>query len=266
MDYKKSVKINNYQFSFIIKKKIKNMINLLLKIRYILFKRFCKKVNFSKRKLVFSDDFKTLDNFTIREGFYNQNSVWFQKECISLSNDGLVIQCKEDNKYHESWDGARVTKWKSGLVDTREKFEFSKGLWVIEAKFNGGWPAIWLLKVGHIPTGFEKDKIIPEVDIMETIHGKFRQTVHWGYSETQYRLYETGHNICKYDTDFHTFAVDLLDNGYNFYIDGILTSRFRNNNSEFVSNEKNYLLLNSANDVDTSDQSDVVFRSVRVYE
>lgn len=247
---------------------IEYLYNLYLKIRYSYFRKFCKKTNFSDRKLLFEDRFKNLNNFNIKENeFYNDNSVWFCRENVNITNDGLVISCKEDGKEHTSWQGTRTTKWQSGLVYTKGKVEFSMGVWEIEAKFNGGWPAIWLLKNDYIPEGYTKPTIIPEIDVLETINSKFRHTVHWGYTnDNTYRRIGTGSSICKWDDKFHNIAVELLDDGYRFFIDGILTAQFRNSDKEFVTSEKNYILLNGANDKNSDDESDIIFKSIRFYK
>ena len=50
--------------------------NLILKIKFNLFKKYCKKLNLSNRKLIFEDNFENLDNFNIKDKeFYNDNSV-----------------------------------------------------------------------------------------------------------------------------------------------------------------------------------------------
>lgn len=224
-------------------------------------------LNLDNRCLLFEDNLTTFNNFNIKDGeFYNDNDVWFSKNAISLSDSGLIIKCIKDTLEHESWQGKRVTSWTSGMIDTRNKVEFSNGLWVIEAKLNSGWPAIWLLKKDYIPEGFSKSKIIPEIDIIETIHNKFRHTVHWGYSDNAYRLYETGKNIRLYDDKFHTFAVDCLSNGYDCYIDGIRTASFRSDSAQFVSKEKNYLIINNAATSEDSEETTMIIKSIKIYK
>lgn len=225
------------------------------------------RLDVSSRELLFKDSLKTLQNFNIDDQvFYNDNDVWFSKEMVLMSDSGLVIRCIKDTSYHEDWRLKKVSNWTSGMINTRGKIEFSNGLWIIEAKLNSGWPAIWLLKNDYIPEGFIKAKIIPEIDIVETIHNKFRHTIHWGYSDDAYRLYETGENIRLYDNKFHEFAVDCLSNGYDFYIDGIRTASFRSENPQFVSDEKNYLIINNAATNEDSEETEMIIRQIRYYK
>lgn len=225
------------------------------------------RLDISNRELLFEDSLKTLDSFNVKDGeFYNDNDVWFSKSTISLSDSGLVIKCLKDTSYHEDWRLKKVSNWTSGMINTRGKVEFSNGLWVIEAKLNSGWPAIWLLKNDYVPEGFNKAKIIPEIDIMETIHNKFRHTIHWGYSDEVYRLYEMGKNVGLYDEKFHIFAVDCLPDGYDFYIDGIRTASFRSRDIQFVSNEKNYLIINNAATSEDNNDTFMVIRSIKIYK
>jgi beta-glucanase (GH16 family) len=225
------------------------------------------RLDVSSRELLFEDSLKTLQNFNIDDQvFYNDNDVWFSKEMLSMSDSGLVIRCIKDTSYHEDWRLKKVSNWTSGMINTRGKIEFSNGLWIIEAKLNSGWPAIWLLKNDYIPEGFSKAKIIPEIDIVETIHNKFRHTVHWGYSDDAYRLYETGKNIGLYDDMLHAFAVDCLPDGYDFYIDGIRTASFRSNDPQFVSNEKNYLIINNAATSEDSEETIMIIKSIKIYK
>ncbi len=243
------------------------MKNLFIILFFILSSCTVYRLDTSNKQLVFEDNLNTLQNFNIKDGeFYNDNDVWFSKNSISISDSGVVITCLKDTSEHESWQGKKVTSWTSGMIDTRGKVEFTKGLWIITAKLNSSWPAIWLLKNDYIPEGFNKAKIIPEIDIVETIHNKFRHTVHWGYSDDAYRLYETGENIRLYDNKFHEFAVDCLSNGYDFYIDGIRTASFRSENPQFVSDEKNYLIINNAATNEDSEETKMIIRQIRYYK
>ena len=242
--------------------------NLYLKVRFMLFRKYVKKTDFSNRKLVFSDDFKTLDNFEIENAdFYNDNSVWFEKESIKLTNEGVSIVCYKDKKEHTSWRGTRVTDWTSGVMTTSKTFTLSKGVWVVEAKICDSWPAIWLLKNGRPVVGYDREQITPEIDVMEVMkHRWVRHTLHYGYSNTVYRKYGIGSNIFKCDNEFHEFAVELLDNGYKFYIDGVCTARYKSNNPEFVTDSPNFILLNNAAHKYTTKDTDFVIKSVKAYE
>lgn len=233
--------------------------------RYL--KQFAKKLNIEKRQLVFEDNFKNLDNFTIKDqDFYNDNPIWLSKDTLVLTGEGLKITCKKEVATHTSWQGTRETKWVTGMIDTYGKFEHSNGLWLITAKLNDSWPAIWLLKVGRLIPGYERGQITPEVDIVETIKGKFRHTIHYGYSDIVYRRTSTGTAIIKSDNEFHEFGVDILKNGYDFYIDGILTGEFRSNDPEFVTESPNFIILNNAAHPYSTKDTEMIIKSIKVYK
>lgn len=241
--------------------------NFYLKLRFRYFRKFAIKKSFIDRKLLFYDDFKTLDNFNVRDNeFYNENDVWFSKDAVKLVQDGVSIVCYRDTQTRETWQGKRTTNWTSGMIDTINKFEHSNGVWVINSNVCESWIAIWLLKIGRFIDGYSVGSIIPEIDILEIIKYKIRHTLHYGYSDDVYRKYGTGSSIIKNDNNFHEFAVEHLDNGYKFYIDGILTAKFRSTNPDFVSKDVNYLLLNNAADKYTVNNTDFIVKSVKVYE
>lgn len=70
------------------------MINLFLKLRFRLFKKFCKKVDFSNRELVFEDNCKSLDNFEVKDLVcYNDNPIWLSKDAVTIVPEGISIKC-----------------------------------------------------------------------------------------------------------------------------------------------------------------------------
>lgn len=101
---------------------------------------------------------------------------------------------------------------------------------------------------------------------MEVISGDFRHTVHYGYAETVYRRTSTGSSIFKQDNEFHEFAVDILDNGYDFYIDGILTCKLRSKDPEFVTNYPNHLIINNAAHPYSTKNTEMIIKSIKVYK
>ena len=234
----------------------------------MLFRKWFKKPYSPTGKLIFSENFKTLDNFNVTDGeFYGDNDVWFSKEAVQITDSGVRIACFKDKLLHKSWNGERETTWTSGLLDSRGKFEYSFGTWVFEAKICNSWPAIWLLHNERNEPGYERVQITPEVDIMEVCKGnKVRHTVHFGYSNTVYKTHEIGSNIFKCDNQVHTFAVAMSPKGYKFYIDGILTAHFKTKNKEFISNVPCYLIINNAaSKYNNENYYDFTIKSYKVY-
>lgn len=247
--------------------------NFYLRLRFNYFKSIASKKSFTDRKLVFSDDFKNLDNFVVKHNeFYNDNDVWFSRDAVSLVPEGVSIKCYKETKTRETWQGKRMTNWTSGMIETSgmngalKSVLQSKGVWVITSNVCESWIAIWLLKNGRKIEGYDREQITPEIDVMEIINHKMRHTLHYGYADNVYRKYGIGSSIATCDNKFHEFAVELLDDGYKFYIDGILTAKFRTTNPEFVTNDPNCLLLNNAADKHTTENTDFIIKSVKVYE
>ena len=241
--------------------------NVYLKFRFIFFRKYITKKSFTDRKLVFSDDFKTLDNLKITDNeFYNDNDVYFSKDAVTLVSEGVNIACYKDTATRKTWQGKRTTDWTSGMITTYDKFQQSKGVWVIISNICSSWPAIWLLKYGRNIPGYAKDQITPEVDLMEILKGRIQHGIAYGYSDTIYRTNGVFNRLIKNDNAFHEFAVEILDNGYKFYIDGILTANFKSTDPEFVTDDPNYILLNNAANGDTTDNTNFIIKSVKVYE
>jgi len=247
-----------------------DIINYYLKIRFILFKRWIKKIDFTTRHRIFYDNFATLNNWTITDGeFYNDNPVWFSKDTIHATNEGLQIDCYYDYRQHTSWQRTDYANYTSGMVTTRDNFLMSNGVWVINAKPCDSWCAIWLLKKDRYEPGYTKQTIIPEIDILEILDKKHKakHTIHYGYSDEVYKTKWMGtKGIVRNDNNFHEFAVELLSDGYNFYIDGIQTGYFRSDDPEFITNYSNYILLNNASDKYTTKNTSFIIKSVTAYK
>ena len=223
-------------------------------------------LNLQGKELLFEETFKTLENFKVEDQtFYNDNDVWFSRDMVSISDSGLVIKCIKDTLYHEDWRLKKITNWTSGMVSSRGRVEFIGGIWIIEAKLNSNWPALWLLKPDFYVENIGY-KIIPEIDIVETIHNNFRHTVHYGFSKETYRDHEMGRDVCNYDNKFHEFAVEMLFNGYDFYIDRKLTARFISDDPEFISNQPNYLIINNAATSEDSEETLMIVKSIKIYK
>ncbi|GAB1452934.1 hypothetical protein MASR2M47_29900 [Draconibacterium sp.] len=73
-------------------------------------------------------------------------------------------------------------------------------------------------------------------------------------------------HIHKADGKLHQYAVEILPDGYNFYLDSYLTTKFRSNDPEFVSNEPKYLIINNAVSKGTFEESEFFVKSVKVYK
>jgi hypothetical protein len=110
------------------------------------------------------------------------------------------------------------------------------------------------------------DNIIPEIDIMEIMHGKIQQTIHYGYSITEYRTTEWNTKLGKPEDKEYEFSVEINDDGYKFYIDGVLTGVLTDKPS--ITEAKAYLILNNAKQPEIAAGPDTTFEilSVKYYE
>lgn len=240
--------------------------NFYLRVRYLLFKNILPKKDFSDRTLQFKDNFYSLSNFSVVDKqFYNNNPVWLSKDTVHITNDGLSISCYKDVRTHVSWQGTRDCTHTSGMVTTMNSFLIKNGVWVINAKPCESWCAIGLLKKDRIVDEYNVQQITPEIDIMEVLGGKhnIKHSVNYGYSN-KYCMSGGGYLRC--DNKFHEYAVEMLYNGYKFYIDGILTAKLISDDPEFVTDYPNYLLLNNASDRYTTKNTEFIVKSVKFYQ
>lgn len=108
------------------------------------------------------------------------------------------------------------------------------------------------------------DHIIPEVDVMEIMtNKKIRHTIHHGYVVHDYRLYDTGSDICKPHKKDYKFAVTCSPDKYEFFIDGIKTAEFKVGLSSYSM----YPILNNAvhKNVYSGEVGDFVIKSMKYY-
>lgn len=244
------------------------MINFFLKWRYILFKKWLFVHDYvSEKQLLFDANMKSFIDFNvINEEMYNHHPVYFKESAVYINKEGINLRCYKNVAKRITWQGARLCFWSAGMINTKNLYECINGTWEIEAKICDSWPAIWLMKIERPENGYQKDQITPEIDIMEVINGRVEQNVHWGYSDDQYVRWHKRQKLNKCDNKFHKFAVEMLSNGYNFYIDGILTTRFRSKNKQFVSDVPNYLILNNAASTSTTKNTVFTIKSVKVWK
>ena len=190
--------------------------------------------------------------------FYNHNDVWFDSRYAYISKNGLNIECVHNPVTHSNWQFTnKKVNFKSCMVET--VFSMIYGIWEIEARLCDSWPAIWLLRKGGI--------IIPEVDIMEVMHGYFKPAIHYCTPDNKdgHAKHQAASKVCKYDEKLHKFACELLPGGYRIYIDRILVVDFKDKHPEFTSPEPCYLLLNNA-DTGGNNNTKMVIESVKAYK
>jgi len=213
---------------------------------------------------MFHDDFRNLNNWNVADQVpYDNTEIWFEKWAVGTTNEGVILFCQE-NAYEDI-----NAKYISGRIDTRNEFMFSNGLVVVNAKICDSFCAVWLLKDDHKVEGYDRNQIIPEIDILENIRGKQRHTVHYGYwnDDTKYTRTSVGSSIFKADNKWHEYAVDCKADGYDFYVDRILTATFKSKDPEFVSDAKHYIIINNGAKSDSkSKNTEFIIKDIKVYK
>ena len=134
----------------------------------------------------------------------------------------------------------------SGIITSRESFQFTHGYAEIRAKVpegDGLWPAFWLLNSYYVAQQ-------PEIDIMEIL-GEDPSTVahsyHWlnpvGETTSASFRAQGGSAAEGFADGFHTFGVQWMHDTIIWYVDGQETASFTDPN---VSYQVMYLIANLA--------------------
>ncbi len=168
-----------------------------------------------------------------------------QAKNASLDGDGhLAITALKENYSGCSFTSARITtkglfEQKYGRFEARIKMPCGPGL----------WPAFWMLGTNYSTTGWPQ---CGEIDIMEyrgqepsIVHG----TVHGpGYSAGDAITKSYSYTNARFDTDYHTFAVEWTENNIDFFVDDILYQHVNpaKVTGEWVYDHSFYIILNLA--------------------
>ena len=237
------------------------------------FFRFLRKKKRFKGEVTFECNFQSRQElkskFHITDNeFYNENEILFTEDMVAVEN-GLKIKCISETGKRSTFQRTGIYHWKTGCVKTWIKsggFIQSGGTWVVEAIFPQTWAALWLLHPDYYVPKIEKQHIIPEIDFAECNQKTIENVLHYGYDKNKYSTKKKINFVHKADGKLHQYAVEILSDGYNFYLDGYLTTKFRSNDPEFVSNEPKYLVINNAVAEGAYEESEFIIKSVKVYK
>ena len=175
-------------------------------------------------RLVWSDDFDTLDeqkwDRITSDRPTNNSKHAYLPEQVSVADGKLVIT--SENK------PSGELPYRSGEVISKQ--EQRLGRWEVRAKLPttpGMWPAIWLLATeskSRWPSG-------GEIDIMENKGNRPTMTssaFHYGTNPPFQHSYvfneqqtSQGGKLVSYPEDYHTYAVDWLEDQLRFYVDDV---------------------------------------------
>lgn len=209
-----------------------------------------------KWKLVWQDEFNgtagtlpdTLSwNFDIGTGWGNAQLEYDtdRPENVSLNGEGeLAITARKEAYLGQSYTSARITtkgkrEFKYGKIETRMKLPWGQGM----------WPAFWMLGANIDTKGWPD---CGEIDIMEyrgqqpaRIYGSLHGP---GYSAGNAKTKPFDLINDRFDTGFHTFAVEWSENEICWYVDGILYQKAKpaDVKGNWVFNNNFFIILNLA--------------------
>lgn len=179
----------------------------------------------TQNRLVFEDnfDFFDKDKWTAEIGF--RHEAFNTPHAIKVENGNLVIHPYTKNKQHFS-----------GVLNTKDKFEFNKGYVEIRAKFSdlpGTWSCFWLYADSVGLNEDDLNKNGAEIDIFEhrafdcnkkDIGGYLNHTIHWnGYDKYHKVLAADTGDLKINDNKFHIISLMWTENYLEFFVDGIST-------------------------------------------
>lgn len=208
----------------------------------------------SKWKLVFSDEFNTVENFDTNKWMYceRRTSAW-NKYLTSTSDyvyqDGKNLVLKMDN----SVIAGDHVPYHSGGIQTSGKFSIRYGKIEVRAKFKkgqGSWPAIWMMP--ELPTSYGSWPKSGEIDIMEHVNNDnvIHQTIHNG-SVTKANGVSSATHSTRYNTeDYNTYSVIWNPSAIEFYVNDVLQYTYSKalnaTSNEWPFDKAFYLILNQA--------------------
>lgn len=225
---------------------------------------------------VFECDFSSMEEmqekFHITDNeFYNNNPVLFRADMIEIRPEGLVIKCVKEKGVASTWQKTGEYEWVSGRISTWNKdttwnrFAHAYGTWVVEAIFPNTWAALWLLHPDYFVEELRKNHIIPEIDFAENNGNGIDNVVHYGWDAEKYSTKEMLRHMHKFDGKLHEYTVRILEDGYLFYLDGIMVNRFRMKDPWFSSDQPKYLIINNAVKPPFEQESEFIIKSVKFY-
>ncbi|MBD3401387.1 family 16 glycosylhydrolase [candidate division GN15 bacterium] len=166
-------------------------------------------------------------------------------ENVSLDGNGhLAIVAREESYQQRNYTSARI--------NTRDLFEPTYGRFEARMRMPSGqglWPAFWLLGANIDSVGWPQ---CGEIDIMEYrgqeplfVHGSLHGP---GYSGQQAVTQRFSLVNDRFDTGFHTFAIEWRPNEIKWFVDGTLyhTATPADVSGEWVYDHPFYIILNLA--------------------
>jgi beta-glucanase (GH16 family) len=175
------------------------------------------------KKLVFEELFSGDElnrktwNVEVGEKWYNAEAQCYvdDKEHI-IVNNGLLLKAK-------SHPEKTVCRYQSARLNTRGKYEWQYGTFVVRAKVGqgiGSWPAIWFLPTDIGPVKWPR---CGEIDLMEVV-GRDPEVMHFSlHTEWFNHMIKTQRTkflkIPYIHEDFHDFKMVWTPQSISFFVD-----------------------------------------------
>ena len=168
-------------------------------------------------KLVWSDEFNgtKIDEtkWEILGDWKRRDGYWVKADAYLDGKGNLVLRTRKDN-----------SRYTSGAVRTKNKFEYNFGYWVCRCKFpkqQGHWPAFWLHTDSVTKIG-DEGRDGTEIDIMEKpwLEDKTTHNLHWDGYGKEHKHAGKNSTIPGLSEGFHTFGLHWKPDEYVFYVDG----------------------------------------------
>lgn len=179
------------------------------------------KAEASQAQLLFIDDFEGTEmdrtKWTRCPEWTRNNIMYWKDEMTNVDGNGhLVIRMEYDEEKNMIRGGGA---WTAST--------FTHGYGYFEANLKlpdvyGAWGAFWMM-CGDVWKESAKDGV--EIDIIEsTIGGEWGHALHSNYGNLNSLGNPTMAPVDTSDGEFHTFGALRAENGYFFYIDGMLSA------------------------------------------
>jgi beta-glucanase (GH16 family) len=186
--------------------------------------------------------------------------AWYLPSADQVSGGALHLVATKKTTHGSTKSGApEVYPYTSGIVTTRNSFNFTYGYVQVEAKTPGGtgtWPALWLLPKSQ---GWP-----PEIDIMENWGSArtIKTTVFWSASGHVRSAYKNPRATSDLTTSYHTYGLLWRPHSLTWYLDGKVVDRYTGPN---IPHQAMYFLANLAIDGRAASPSTFSIRSVQIY-
>jgi beta-glucanase (GH16 family) len=194
--------------------------------------------------------------------FGNQiQDVWYLPSGDVVSGGALHLVATATPTAGIAENGSsKIYPYSSGMVTTRNSYDFRYGYVQIVAKTPGGkgtWPALWLLpKKRHWP---------PEIDIMENWGSAhtIQTTFIWSSAGKVEQAYKTPLSSSTLSHHYNTYGILWKPGSLTWYLDGKVVDTYSGSN---VPRQPMYLLANLAVDGHAASGSSFSIRSVKIYK